>query len=229
MSQEAFAASYGQIFRAIPYLPGSAEENVSKLWDLHHRHAQDVITIINSELRAKANIDAVLALPPNSLLAMVLSQITAQSSYIDPIEAEAPAPNQAAADSHDYSRHQMVFAVHRLSRKLLFEGSLEFGGAVFQLVDVLAEQFVADLHAGLPPQQYGFRTAAALAKRLRIKQQSLRQRISRARDQLEEAFLSTFGRQLDANDIIQNKGWNGYRLNPYLHLVNADQLKGGKK
>ncbi len=34
-----------------------------------------------------------------------------------------------------------------------------------------------------------------------------------------------FGRQLDAADIIENQEWKGYRLNPYLLLVKATQLR----
>jgi hypothetical protein len=87
------------------------------------------------------------------------------------------------------------------------------------------EDFEADLDAGTFQDQYRFVKAKTLAKRLRIDEQSLRQRVSRSRKKIEESFLQMFGRQLDAADIIENQEWKGYRLNPYLLLVKAAQLR----
>lgn len=228
MSQEAFAANYGQIFRAIPYLSGSAEENVIKLWDLHRRHAHDVTSVIDGELKAKASIEAVLSLPPTSLLSMVLSPIAAQPAYSDPIEAEPAAPQQAVADTHDYSWRRIRFALDSASHEVIFEGGLIFAGVMFHLIAALAEDFASDLATGRGPREYRYLKAAKLAERLRIDLPSLRRRVSRARRKLEAGFLNRFDQQLDSEDIIQSKEWNGYRLNPYLQLLNPAQLRDPK-
>ena len=67
--------------------------------------------------------------------------------------------------------------------------------------------------------------ASALAQRLGIDEQSLRQRVLRSRKKIERAFLATFDRQLDRDDVIQNQEWKGYRLNPYLLLLKPAQLR----
>ena len=56
MSEQAFVASYGQIFRAVPYLPGSADQNVRRIWDLHRRHGQEVISVVDGELKNNAGV-----------------------------------------------------------------------------------------------------------------------------------------------------------------------------
>ena len=218
-------ASYGQIFRVIPHLPGSANENIRRIWDLHRRHAQEVISVVDRELRAHASIGSALERPTNSLLTMISSPIAKQPDYIDPIEVEATASEQATVDKFDYTVDRIAFAVDDKAGQLLFEGGLEFGGSVYELIAALAPEFEGDIEAGTDKQHYRFVQAPVLAKRLAMQEPSLRQSISRARQKIEQGFLSKFDRQLDANDVIENKGWNGYRLNPHLLGVKPAQLR----
>jgi hypothetical protein len=225
MSQQTFVATYGQIFRAIPHLPDSPDENVRKIWDMHRRHGQEVISVVDGELKSRATVSGMSELPTSSLLAMVVSPIAKQPAYADPAEAEPTAAAQAAADTHDYTWKRIPFAVDTKGREVLFQLGLKFSGSVFGLIAALAEEFEADLDAGTFLDQYRFVKASTLARRLQIDEQSLRQRVSRSRRKIEQAFLQTFDRQLDAADIIQNQEWKGYRLNPYLLLVKPTQLR----
>lgn len=103
--------------------------------------------------------------------------------------------------------------------------AIEFGGSIYELIAALSQEFEADLDAGTFKDQYRFAKASVLAKRLRIDEQSLRQRVSRARKKIEQAFLHNCDLQLDDDDVIQNEAWKGYRLNPYLLLVKPAQLR----
>jgi 7-cyano-7-deazaguanine synthase in queuosine biosynthesis len=227
MSQQTFVSTYGQIFRAIPHLPGSADENVKRIWELHRQHGQEVIGVVDNELKSRATVTAMAELPPTSLLSMVVSPIAKQPAYTDPVEAEPTAAVQAAADKHDYTWKRIPFAIDAKMRTVVFERGLEMGGGVFGLIASLAQDFEEDLDAGTFHDQYRFVKARTLARRLNIDEQSLRQRVSRSRKKIEEAFLKTFDRQLDAADVIQNQEWKGYRLNPYLLLVKPAQLRQG--
>lgn len=227
MSQQTFVSTYGQIFRAIPHLPGSADENVKRIWELHRQHGQEVIGVVDNELKSRATVAAMAELPPTSLLSMVVSPIAKQPAYTDPVEAEPTAAVQAAADKHDYTWKRIPFAIDAKMRTVVFERGLEMGGGVFGLIASLAQDFEEDLDAGTFHDQYRFVKARTLARRLNIDEQSLRQRVSRSRKKIEEAFLKTFDRQLDAADVIQNQEWKGYRLNPYLLLVKPAQLRQG--
>jgi Queuosine biosynthesis protein QueC len=225
MSEQAFVATYGQIFRALPYLPGSADENVRRIWDLHRRHGQEVIRVVDRELKNNASVGQALTLPTSSLLAMIVSPIAKQPKYIDPIEAEPTAAAQAAADPHDFTVEPLAFAIDHSARKILFKRGIEFGGSIYGMIAALAQEFEADLDAGTFKDQYRFVKASVFAKRLQIDEQSLRQRVSRARKKIEQSFLSTCDLQLDVDDVIQNEEWKGYRLNPYLLLVKPAQVR----
>jgi Queuosine biosynthesis protein QueC len=225
MSEQAFVASYGQIFRVLPHIAGSADQNVRDIWDLHRRHGQDVISAVDRELTNNASLNQALALPTSSLLAMIVSPIAKQPGYEDPVESEPTAIEQAAADSHDYATEQIAMAIDASGRKVIFKRGIEFGGSIYELIAALDHEFEADLDAGTFRDQYRFVKVSVLAKRLGIGEQSLRQRLSRARKKIEQAFLRAFDQQLDADDVIQNEEWKGYRLNPYLLLVKPAQLR----
>jgi hypothetical protein len=225
MSEKAFVANYGQIFRVLPHLPGSADQNIRRIWDLHHRHGQEVISVVDGELKNSASLSQALALPASSLLAMIVSPIARQAQYEDPVESEPTAAAQAAVDPHNYTTERITLAIDEVGRKIIFKQGVEFGGSIYELIAALDQEFEADLNAGTFRDQYQFVKARVLAKRLRINQQSLRQRVLRARKQIGLAFLNAFDRQLDLADVIQNVGWKGYRLNPYLLLVKPAQLR----
>jgi hypothetical protein len=56
MSEQTFLASYRQVFRALPYLPGSPEDNVRQIYELHRRHGQQVIQVVDRELKNNASL-----------------------------------------------------------------------------------------------------------------------------------------------------------------------------
>lgn len=228
MSEQAFISTYGQIFRVLPYLDGPADQNVKKIWELHRRHGQEVVSVVDSQLQNTASLDQSLTRPANSLLSMIVSPIAKQPDYQDPAESESTATEQAAADTHDYTSQQIAIAVDSASSKVLFRGGIEIGGSTYALVAALCRDFEEDINSGTFRDQHRFVTASALAKRLQINEPSLRQSVSRVRKKIEQEFLVKFDRKLDPDDVIQNQEWKGYRLNPYLLLVNPAQLREQK-
>ena len=225
MSQQAFVASYGQIFRAVEHLPDLPDESVAKIWNLHRRHGGEVVGVVDHEIRSRASLAEALDLPANCLLAMVLSPIANQPNYRDPAEAEPTPSKQAGADLHEYKWERIQFAIDVHARKVVFQGGLEIGGSVHQLIEILAKDFESDLDAGTFPEQHSFVRASDLAKLFHIDEASLRKRISRARKTLAKGFWEKNNRQIVTDDIIQNQEWEGYRLNPYLVLLKPSQLR----
>jgi Queuosine biosynthesis protein QueC len=226
MSEQTFLASYGQVFRALPYLVGSPEDNVRRIYELHRWHGQQVIQIVDRELRNNASLVQTLSLPVTSLLAMIVSPVAKQPDYVDPIEAEQPASAQAAADTQTIVSQPVVFAIDNGTRKVIFRGGQELKGAGYGLVCALAKEFEEDIESGISKDAFRYVKENELAKRLRVDEQSLRQRVSRIRKALEQQFLNNCNIQLDPEDVVQNEEWKGYRLNPYLLLVKPTQLQG---
>ena len=136
MSEQTFLASYGQVFRALPYLPGSPEDNVRQIYELHRRHGQQVIQIVDRELKNNASLVQTLSVPVTSLLGMIISPVAKQPDYIDPIEAEQPASAQAATDIHTIVAQPVVFAIDHgtqcdFSRRARAEGCWVWIGLCF--------------------------------------------------------------------------------------------------
>jgi 7-cyano-7-deazaguanine synthase in queuosine biosynthesis len=225
VSEQAFFASYGQLFRALPYLPGTPDDNARKIHDLHRRYGRQVVEVVDRELRNNASLVQALSLPEKSLLAMILSPVAKQPDYMDPIEAEESASVQAASDTRAIVRKPIVFAIDQAARKVLFGGGPELKGSGFQLVRALAKEFEEDIEGSVAKDSFRFIGARELSKRLGIDEQSLRQRVSRTRKLLEQQFLKGCDIQLDDHDVIQNEEWKGYRLNPYLLRVKPAQLQ----
>jgi hypothetical protein len=68
-----------------------------------------------------------------------------------------------------------------------------------------------------------------LLRDLKIQEHSLGQRVFRIRKELERQFISAIDYMLDDQDVIQSDRWKGYRLNPYLVLVDVSQLHNKPK
>ena len=89
------------------------------------------------------------------------------------------------------------------------DGSLGF----YDLLNALRATHEEDAQAGLHPDNYRFVGAGVLALRLGIKQPSLRKQICR----LNKA----------APALVENKPWEGYRLNPHRAWIVATDEIGG--
>ncbi len=228
MSEQTFLSSFGQVFRILPYLPGSPDENAARLHDLHRRHGQMVEKVIDRELAQHATITKSLSLPETSLL-MLIQSSAVRLSTVDLAETEPPASDQAIADHSRTPVRPLVFAIDEKRRKVLFRGGVEIRGAEFELVSALAAEFTEDLTLGRSPGEYRFVKAKTLADRLGIGGQDLRQRITRCRRTIEKRFLGTLDVQLTDDDVIQNDPGRGYRLSPYLLLVQPGQMRDTPK
>lgn len=227
MSEQAFFSTFGQIFRILPHLPGTPEENARKLYELHRRHGEMVQEVVSQELRHHATLVQSLSLPDTSLLMLMQSASVRLPELLDQTETEAPASEQAARDIRPTVARPLVFAIDEERKRVLFHGSIEVKGAGFEIVRELAQEFEEDVNAGRQKEEFRFVLADALSKRLKIDGQGLRQRITRLRKVLERKFLEALDVQLDTNDVIENDPWRGYRLNPYLLRVHPAQIRDG--
>jgi Queuosine biosynthesis protein QueC len=230
MSELAFLASYGQVFRVLSSLPGSATENVSRIFDLHRRYGEYIIEVIDNELKRSATLDGALALPATSLLAMINAPVGLQPVYVDPIEQEPMPSAQGSLDHHPVAQRQFIFAVDLQTRKIHFAEGPELKGVAYELVAKLSEQFLWDKQNATPKDKYTFIRTNKLLEYLKIDETTLRKRVHSTRLTLKQQFLKHIDYPLDEQDIIQSHRWKGYRLNPYLVLVDAADLRrpGGR-
>lgn len=225
MSEAAFYSNFGQAFRVIPYLPGSAEENGPKLHALHRRHGKTVEEVIDGELARHARLKDALSLPQSSLLTLIQSSAVRLPPILDLAETEPSASEQASADSTQAIARPLIFAIDTDRKKVLFRGGVEITGAGFELIAALAVQFAEDVKSERAPAEFSFVKTASLSARLGLPAEALRQRVIRCRRNLERLFLEALDVQLSDDEVVQNNKWHGYRLNPYLLRVEPVQLR----
>jgi hypothetical protein len=115
-------------------LPGALEENARQIYQLHRLYGQQVIYVVDRELKNNASLVQALSLPETSLLAMIVSPVAKQPTYVDPIEQEPTPSVQAANDPKIVVAQPLVFAIDQVGRKVLFRGGPELRGCGFQLV-----------------------------------------------------------------------------------------------
>jgi hypothetical protein len=216
-SEIAFAAKYGEVFRVLPYLPGAASENLTRLHQLHAQHGRAVVEVINRELAARASVEAIFALPESSLLTMVQSIRAKQPVELDPVETRPSASEQATAIRIGPADRPLQFALDRPNERVVFSGGAELRNSEFRIFNALCMEFFEDRESSLLPEDYRRVSGEKLAQRLETDEQTVRQYVRRLRLSLAKQFLKRCDTRIDAQDVIESGKWQGgYRLNPYL-------------
>lgn len=213
MSEPAFLSRYGQVYRALPFLEGSADRNAARVHEMHMRHGAAVLRVINDALTARATLPGALDLPEHSLLAMTSSATVRQ--LVDVEENESPASVQARSAPIATIERPILFAVDESNRRVLFPKGVKLTGPPYSLLKELFISFERDRGRNLRPEEQRYTDVHTLAARLGVTDATVRQNVRRARQLLNQQFKSV-GRTIDADDVIQNDAWHGYRLNPFL-------------
>ena len=224
MSEMAFLANYGQTFRVLRHLPGTPDENAKRIYELHKRHADTVCNVVDRAIQGHASGLRQQALPDTCLLSLVISRFSADRAHKDLAELEAKPSEQAAADESRYVKRPIIFTIDDDRQAARFLGGVSITGANYELIKALADQFRSDLAKLNDKQDYEYLKKERLMKTLGIAEHTLRQRVLRCRKALATGFREATGCMLGDDDVIQNQGWRGYRLNPSLYLVAPAQL-----
>jgi hypothetical protein len=85
-----------------------------------------------------------------------------------------------------------------------------------------------DRSDGLAPENYRYMHSSHLTKVLGITGLGLRRRVMRFRRGVADSFEKCLGLPLPDDAVIQNRRWQGYRLNPAIRVVARDQIEGDK-
>lgn len=218
MPLERFVSTYGQIFRVMAALPISAEASAKQIWELHLRHAKDVVKVVEHAL-SQVNLGE---LPVSSLLSIVSG--ASGDLIVDNQAKEAHALKVEQANKQQQSP-QILLGIDPSRQTVLFEGGIKLGGDHYAVLSELASQLETDRLAGKHPDERGFISGDSLARRWKIEEASVRRRIQRARDALSGNFVRHLGRPIVPADLIQNVRPRGYRLNPTVALVDPSILE----
>jgi hypothetical protein len=218
-SSHGFASAYPEVISSWSDLPGlSAREAQGKIWELHRRHAENVLGVIE---RATADHRQDLArgnLPARSLLSLCFSR-----SRIEPAPTMDIA-EQISGFMDRLSSPICEFAVDKRNRRIWFKGELYLDGASFELFEALLNDHRS---AKAECSEVEYSTASKLADALKVEEQSLRQLVKRTRDKITGPLAVQQGIVLPRGVIETGERGEGYRLSPEIREVSLSDLNSG--
>jgi hypothetical protein len=224
MSKEAFFSSYGQVFRGLSDIAGPPDTTADRIYQLHRRYGASVVRVFDHQSGRNSSLEALQNLAPTSLLAMARAPMRTEA-YIEPAQNEPKASLEAAVDKAPVTSRQFAFAVDESRRVIRFLNGPVLKDAHFAFLIILVRQYLADIENGIEKENFTTLHTPHLVRELRLKNdQALRQRVMRMRVAISKGFEANANYTPDQNDIIQSGSWNGYRLNPYLILLDPAQL-----
>lgn len=218
-SKNRFIADYPQIASALSYFPElSADAAAARIHELYHRHAEDVLAVIEGGLESHSAELVRGELPAGSLLSMCFSRRG----------IEAPAPSNYDQQMKQFmdglAKPACEFAVEPEAGRILFKGGFSLEGASFKLVDSLLPNHRSG--KAKEPAEVAFIRPVDLADELGIDEASLRKQVGRTRKLVSETLGVDQGIVLGTDDFIENRQREGYRLNPALREVTRADLQG---
>jgi len=229
LSQEGFATRFpGEFAWLTMSFPGLAPDEVfHRFVAMFRRHGEAVRSIFTeaAAIHASSLIDHTL--PDSCLLQMVVSS-PGMNIHQGPIVSPSREPaKEVVAGSETTEQGIILVAVDDRGKRILIDGIAPLTAPTeFRLVSALVRLHREDREAERAPENYRSISAAVLAEAVSTTGEVAgRKAISRLRKKINGEYQELYGSWPDSNAIIENIPGKGYRLNPTVRVVAADQIR----
>ncbi|WP_412049473.1 7-cyano-7-deazaguanine synthase [Hoeflea sp. Naph1] len=211
-----FDEKFPQVAAALSFFPELSNDAArDQIFDLHRRHARDVLSVISAGLVSEQSAVVRSTLPPGSLLSLCLSRATIPAPPTNDVDRQL-------ADFMDrLDTPVCMFAVDEEAQSICLGGEFWLEGANFKLFKALLPHHRS---AKASMSEVPFIEAWKLANELGVDEQSLRQRVTRLRREVSDRLAVDQGIILEIDDFIENRAREGYRLAPALCEVSCADL-----
>jgi 7-cyano-7-deazaguanine synthase in queuosine biosynthesis/predicted MPP superfamily phosphohydrolase len=122
MSDTDFFARYGELSRVIGHLPGSADENATRIVALHRKHGEEVESVLDEGIRRHAKEIRKGELPESSLLMLTLPK-----TLPPPSSPAVPSAGPRSVDSRDTTVRILHLSDFHFSRKRAWDSDPVLG------------------------------------------------------------------------------------------------------
>jgi 7-cyano-7-deazaguanine synthase in queuosine biosynthesis len=204
MTEVDFFSRYGEASRAVGFFEEPAGTAARRIYHLHQRHATAVCKIFDRATTENATHLREGALPPSSLLCLVLGQREGEATYPKPIRAI----------------EQPILAIPQIrlaidGKRVVCDGWGEITGVSAALLIALAAPFRQSMRQELAPENYPFIGTSDLLDLVAcLEEETLRRRILRCRKRIEKLANDAGDMPPPIDAVIENHPRRGYRLNP---------------
>ena len=125
------------------------------------------------------------------------------------------APLPINEEPHIETKEVFEMVIDKRRKVLRINDAIQMNGSGFNLLSVLAAEFLKGAGQGLELLEYPTLDASKLATRTGLHDEAaVRQSVSRTRTLLGRKFASAGFDPDDGRDLLENLPWNGYRLRP---------------
>ena len=227
-----FSRFGGETARVLNCFPSLSPDEVGhRVFDLHQRHALAIWDVLKAAVEGHSEELISKGLPASSLLVMTVSTTGAPAlafmgkrgdslqTWVNEVEDERASAATKKADGDG-----LQLAVDAKTKRVVVGDLLQLGDADSRLVQELHAVFQQDLWAGRSPENYQYVTSHKLAESLQIVEPTVRQRVTRCRTAVHDAYKRKFGQDPPKHLLIENKAGQGYRLNPHIRFVAIGEI-----
>ncbi|WP_420857880.1 7-cyano-7-deazaguanine synthase [Marivivens marinus] len=190
------------VVSAVAHLEQPPETALEMITRLLKRHGTGVSDVMRATLKAKDAEDF-----PDGSLPKLYGE--AQRPSLLP---HIPVPSPPDSESAKLT----VMEVNAQRRRVVIDDRIFVErNATADLLIVLADKWLEGAGQGKAPLDYPFARSAFLAEALKLESdEAVRQRVNRAKLELKKKMASSGRDAQEADAIIENQPWEGYRLNP---------------
>lgn len=211
LPEDSFAPAFPEVFFAIDHFKGlTSDEAIKNIHDLHKRHADDVLSVIEHGFDTHRTELLEGRLPSGSLLSLCFNR-----SKIEPVDTPNLQP-QLNAFMDRLEAPRCEFAADEENKQILFQGGFALKGADYDLITALLPNFREGKKAR---REISCIRTPDLAEQLDVEEPSLRKQIDRLRKKVNDRLSVDLGLVMDVDDFIENKQREGYRLSGKLREV----------
>lgn len=220
---QTFTSELSRVIDGHPDLPPA--DAVRKTHAMQLRHSE----VVRSVFAANAGRALDRALPETALLKMFCAERLLTGA---PVAVSARA-SQSRTNEHLLAASDIGFDPERLEVAFYQDRGEKYvevahlgavRGAPASVPHALKLPFEADRDAGLEPCDYTYTGTGKLAVRGGKSKQAVHKNVQRCRDGFDEFYRALFHQPLPTGFLIQQKGWEGYRLDPLLRIIGRHQL-----
>jgi 7-cyano-7-deazaguanine synthase in queuosine biosynthesis len=233
MNASDFLAAFAvELSRALADMPGSRDDNLRQLFELHRRFGLQVTEVLAEAFRRHAGELAEGKLPEHCLVRLAaapddtLERVDHATAQGPPSAPEVGQPRIGADLLFD--RENIKLALDHRNELVVIEGLKPLAGdQMFPLFESLVELRDADVAQRRRDENYTFVASNKLAEKLQFRDEGegLRALIYRTRRRICEAAEDAGAPALSQNDIIENERSSGYRLSLTVRVLALAEIR----
>lgn len=211
MDEREFVRKFGEIQRAVGFLDELPDAAAKRLFLLHRKHGQAVRGIVDAELaRVRADQGPADGTKQSDSLVMLAGQALFGIGALPVLPHVDQSPDKPAKAE----QRRWTVRIGTSHDRVAIDTFGKMTRVPATVLRTLATPFLDAKGRGSAPEDFPLLKAGELARQWGKDEEVVRKWIQRTRRAIDKLVVEKGLDPLDTNEIVENVGWRGYRLNP---------------